>query len=165
MQYEQDPVPRASEIHRFFPEWADRPASAGPLLEGDHNSYLAGGYSEEFGYRVRPDFPPIFPLLAGDPDGSWEWTVQIDGLHPGYPECPRPTDRSGTPPTGDGVSPDGVTRAFSPRSAVTTRHAGITRVVWVARSGAERRVRLLGAPIVALWARLRIRSHVRDRGL
>ena len=60
MQYEAVQAPPPNEVHRYFPEWADRPASTGPLLESDHNSYLAGGYSEEFGYRVRPIVRPFF---------------------------------------------------------------------------------------------------------
>src|SRR6185437_1945232 len=38
----------ALEDHRFFPEWADRPPSTESLHEADRNSYLAGGYAEEF---------------------------------------------------------------------------------------------------------------------
>ena len=87
-----DSVPRLNEEHRYFPEWADRPEIPGLPLEADHNSYLAGGYSEEFGYRTGMDRPPVFPSLEGDPDESGLWRVQITGLHPGYPECPRPED-------------------------------------------------------------------------
>lgn len=87
-----DSVPRVNEEHRYFPEWADRPEIPGPPLEADHNSYLAGGYSEEFGYRTGMDRPPVFPSLEGDPDESGLWRVQITGFHPGYPECPRPED-------------------------------------------------------------------------
>jgi hypothetical protein len=93
MQYERASAARTDEVHRYFPEWADRPDFAGLLLEADHNSYLAGGYSEEFGYRAPGDRAPVFPPLAGDPDGSRLWCVQIGGLHPGYPQCPRPHDR------------------------------------------------------------------------
>ena len=87
-----DSVPRLNEEHRYFPEWADRPEIPGRPLEADHNSYLAGGYSEEFGYRTGTDRPPAFPSLEGDPDESGLWRVQITGFHPGYPECPRPED-------------------------------------------------------------------------
>ncbi|MGH8169050.1 MAG: hypothetical protein ACRET5_02955 [Steroidobacteraceae bacterium] len=83
---------RLNEEHRYFPEWADRPGIPGAPLEADHNSYLAGGYSEEFGYRTGADRPPVFPSLEGDPDMSGFWRVQITGFHPGYPECPRPED-------------------------------------------------------------------------
>lgn len=74
----------------YFPEWADRRSAAGSAHEIDHNSYLAGGYAEEFGHRAY-----ISALRAPT---SWspedrEWRVQIGCLHPGYPECPRPVDR------------------------------------------------------------------------
>ncbi|MGH8295493.1 MAG: hypothetical protein ACRETZ_08345 [Steroidobacteraceae bacterium] len=82
-----------NEDHRYFPEWADRPEIQEPPAEADHNSYLAGGYSEEFGYHVSIDRPPVFAPLEGDPDGSRLWYVHITGLHPGYPECGRPDDR------------------------------------------------------------------------
>lgn len=89
----RDSAPRLNEDHRYFPEWADRPEIPGPPLEADHNSYLAGGYSEEFGYRTGADRPPVFPSLQGDPDESGLWRVHVTGLHPGYPECARPEDR------------------------------------------------------------------------
>ncbi len=89
----RDSTRHLNEDHRYFPEWADRPGIPGPLVEADHNSYLAGGYSEEFGYYVSVDRPPVFAPLTGDPDGSRLWYVQIAGLHPGYPECGRPDDR------------------------------------------------------------------------
>lgn len=88
----RDSVAPLSEDHRYFPEWADRPEIPGPPFEADHNSYLAGGYSEEFGYRTGADRPPVFPPFEGDPDESGLWRVHITGLHPGYPECPRPED-------------------------------------------------------------------------
>ena len=162
MQYEPISARPPSEVHRYFPEWADRPASTGPLLESDHNSYLAGGYSEEFGYRVRPDRPPVFPLLSGDPDRSREWAVQIGALHPGYPECPRPADRSGARPMGIANVPDMMRTADADSP---DRRTSITRVIRVARRGAERRFALISTPLSALWARLRIRGHIRDRGL
>ena len=84
------------EDHCYFPEWADRPAAGGRLHEVDRNSYLAGGYAEEFGHRAYPLPAQAFSIPVED-DG--EWRVQIGGLHPGYPECPRPLDRD---PLGDG---------------------------------------------------------------
>lgn len=62
-----DSVSRVNEEHRYFPEWADRPKIPGPALEADHNSYLAGGYSGEFGYRTGTDRPPVFPSPGGRP--------------------------------------------------------------------------------------------------
>lgn len=45
----------SEDLHRYFPEWADRPAEQGRLAEFDHNSYLAGGYSEELGHLTWTD--------------------------------------------------------------------------------------------------------------
>ena len=83
----------ATGIRSYFPEWADRPAQDGTPLESDRNSYMAGGYAEEFGYHTQPGDPPAFTTLDGDPERSMQWHVQIAGLHPGYPERPRPLDR------------------------------------------------------------------------
>lgn len=93
MPLDLDSAAAKDRNHVYFPEWADRPTVAARLLEADNNSYLAGGYSEEFGYHDRPELPPIFPTLDGVPEQSQLWSVQIEGLHPGYPECPNPHDR------------------------------------------------------------------------
>jgi hypothetical protein len=87
MQCPQDSERGTVEDHRFFPEWAERPAVIGSLHEVDRNSYLAGGYAEEFGHRARS----AFYARAVEADG--EWRVQNGCLHPGYPECPRPVER------------------------------------------------------------------------
>lgn len=55
----------------------------------DHNSYLAGGYSEEFGYRLSVDQPPVFSPLEDDPHGSRLWYVQVTGLAPSVSSRPR----------------------------------------------------------------------------
>jgi hypothetical protein len=86
---------RDEETHRFFPEWADRVERSGVQPESDRNSYSAGGYAEEFGYRAQPGLPTPAPLLSGDPEGRKIWRTQRGALHPGYPECPRPLDRDG----------------------------------------------------------------------
>ncbi len=96
MEYKESFEWQAGEIHCYFPEWADRPAWAGTPNESDHNSYMAGGYAEEFGYRADGDCAAALPALGSDPDQSLEWLVQMGGLHPGYPECPRPLDRDGS---------------------------------------------------------------------
>src|SRR5581483_9122326 len=61
--------------------------------EADRNSYLAGGYADEFGYGASPGGLPAIAPLAGDPESSRLWREQIGALHPGYPECPKPVDR------------------------------------------------------------------------
>lgn len=82
-----------SEIHRYFPEWADRPPGPDTQHESDRNSYLAGGYADEFGYGAHAGRPPAIDPLAGDPEDSRFWREQIGALHPGYPQCPKPLDR------------------------------------------------------------------------
>lgn len=82
-----------SNVHRYFPEWADRPSGPDMQHESDRNSYLAGGYADEFGYGAHPGGLPAIAPLAGDPENSRLWREQIGALHPGYPECPKPVDR------------------------------------------------------------------------
>ena len=83
----------ASDFHRYFPEWADRPVGPDTQHESDRNSYLAGGYADEFGYGADAGRPPAIAPLEGDPEGSRWWREQIGALHPGYPQCPKPLDR------------------------------------------------------------------------
>jgi hypothetical protein len=85
-------VVRTREVHRYFPEWADRVPQAGAQVEADRNSYLAGGYAEEFGYLEQRGTRAALPLI-GDPERSLLWHAHVGGLHPGYPECPTPQDR------------------------------------------------------------------------
>jgi hypothetical protein len=80
-------------LHRYFPEWADRPSGPDAQHESDRNSYLAGGYADEFGYGAYPGGPPAIAPLEGDPENSRLWCEQIGALHPGYPQCPKPLDR------------------------------------------------------------------------
>ena len=89
---------RGEETQRYFPEWADRFERAALQVESDRNSYSAGGYAEEFGYRAQPGLPLPARLLAGQPEGHKLWRTQLSALHPGYPECARPLDRDGLLP-------------------------------------------------------------------
>ena len=57
---------RRDEYRRYFPDWTRRSLAVGEEVEADHNSYLAGGYAEEFGYLARPGcpvcaYPPATP--------------------------------------------------------------------------------------------------------
>ena len=88
------------EIHRYFPEWADRPVRDGVLWESDRNSYSAGGYAEEFGYASQAGLPPPARPLIGDAERSEQWCSQTGALHPGYPECSKPLDRDALRPRG-----------------------------------------------------------------
>lgn len=103
-QYEPNTSDSVSETHRYFPEWADRPMGPEAQLEADRNSYLAGGYADEFGYGTHPGRPPAIAPLEGDPERSPLWGEQIGALHPGYPQCSKPGDRL-LEPTG-GRAPD-----------------------------------------------------------
>lgn len=87
------PAGSVSDLHRYFPEWADRPPGPNTQLESDRNSYLACGYADEFGYGAYAGRPPAIAPLDGDPEGSILWREQIGALHPGYPQCPKPLDR------------------------------------------------------------------------
>lgn len=137
-----------NENHRYFPEWADRPEISGTPVEADHNSYLAGGYSEEFGYRVSIDQPPVFSPLEGDPDSSRLRYVRINGLHPGYPECARPDDRDRSPRNGPIHARNSAGRP--PRPAQPIR---VIRVGERARKGAHQDS--LAARLTSFWARWR----------
>jgi hypothetical protein len=100
-----------SGIHRYFPEWADRPAGPDAQHESDRNSYLAGGYADEFGYGTPPGSAPAIAPLDGDPELCRLWSEQIGALHPGYPECPKPVDRYGSPEPHAGLPSRVVPRA------------------------------------------------------
>lgn len=163
MQYEREPPDYPDEVHRYFPEWADRPEAVDALLEAEHNSYLAGGYSEEFGYRVRADRPSVFPLLHGNPERTRLWCVQIGCLHPGYPECARPHDRdamhcglsSGWPLESD---PARATHPSQRSGDASHRSAQAIHVIRVGERGRdlphEPRLPTL---LLAAWKRLTIR--------
>lgn len=74
-----------TEIHRYFPEWADRPVGDGVLWESEQNSYPAGGYAEEFGYAAQLGLPAPAKHLNGDPECSKHWRTQIGGPPPRLP--------------------------------------------------------------------------------
>jgi hypothetical protein len=75
-----------SEQHRYFPDWTLRSLTSGPETEAEYNSYLAGGYAEEFGYRARISYSPEVSELDGDvPDFCRERRSQASPVHPGYP--------------------------------------------------------------------------------
>lgn len=88
-----------NDLHRYFPDWADRPSGPDAQHESDRNSYLAGGYADEFGYGTSPGEPPAIAPVDGDPEGGRLWHEQIGALHPGYPECPKPLDRFAREPS------------------------------------------------------------------
>jgi len=148
---------------------AQLPAGQGPPLESDHNSYLAGGYAEEFGYDAWRNGAPALPTLAGEPERCREWSLQIEGLHPGYPLCARPVER-------ELASAEYVESRYSLRHSfeklrtpstpqyieeTTERRATDFTVVRVGeRSGRAARTQTQApTPLARLWRELRIRRR------
>lgn len=145
---------KAVEDHRFFPEWADRPPSTESLHEADRNSYLAGGYAEEFGHGVQQTMPAAHTPPAEEDS---EWRVQIGGLHPGYPECPRPCDRDlRGKPLDATASLQGGSRAVN----VLHRSLAAVKVIVVGRgSGHKPRHGAIPAALARFSKALWIRRH------
>lgn len=139
------------EHHCYFPEWADRPEAIGRLLETDRNSYSAGGYSEEFGYTAIGRAWALAPPHE-NPERSEQWCVQIGGLHPGYPQCPRPADRS----RGAGRTGSPVGHAIFGIPGARPALQGTTHVLRVERRTAAWPLRIT-APIAAALRRVRMR--------
>lgn len=133
MQHIQESDWGRMEDHCYFPEWADRPPARGSVHEVDHNSYLAGGYAEEFGHRA-PGLAAEAVAMPAEGDG--EWRVQIGGLHPGYPECPRPVDRDLPVAGGGGGAGDWL--ATHPAGGQRRNEAAGFRVVRVGGGGNAR---------------------------
>ncbi|MBX5461209.1 MAG: hypothetical protein IRZ28_08970 [Steroidobacteraceae bacterium] len=82
---------RIDEQRSYFPDWTLRLLEFREELEADHNSYLAGGYAEEFGYWAHPGASRGVPVVDGaPPENSAEWLGQAAAMHPGYPIRPYP---------------------------------------------------------------------------
>lgn len=80
-----------SEQHRYFPDWTLRSLTSGPEIEAEDNSYFAGGYAEEFGYRAHISYSPKVSELDGDvPEFCRERRSQASPIHPGYPFKAQP---------------------------------------------------------------------------
>lgn len=154
------PFPSEPLIHRYFPEWADRPVREGTSPEAERNSYSAGGYAEEFGYCWQSGVPATPSTLDDDPEGSRQWWVFIGGLHPGYPECPKPLARDGyvadsyASAGGSGITPAAAgSRASTHSGAHATGSLPALNIVRV--DAAAQRKSHGGA--VRLWRVFRIR--------
>jgi len=81
------------EERRYFPEWAERSAVDGEELEAERNSYLAGGYAEEFGYCSHNGFARGVRIYDGvSVEESATWFMQRNATHPGYPEKSKPLE-------------------------------------------------------------------------
>lgn len=96
MRLQSNAHERTDEYRRYFPDWTHRSLRNGEELEADHNSYLAAGYAEEFGYLAQAESSRGVPLIDGEsPDDYALRLVQRAGMHPGYPlrPCPVAVDR------------------------------------------------------------------------
>jgi len=154
------------DVHRYFPEWADRPVADGVLWESDRNSYSAGGYAEEFGYASQAGLPPAARPLSGDAERSKQWCWQIGALHPGYPECSKPLDRESIRVGGVSLPSE---QSSGPRhEAATCPNADKTLAPWercpsdfrVIRVGQRHSVRThfgVARELILLWRVLGIR--------
>jgi hypothetical protein len=106
MRLEPDSPKRTEEDRRYFPDWTEPLAEAREEIEADHNSYLAGGYAEEFGYRAQPCSSRRVRVLDAEvPEESAEWRRLASATHPGYPIRSRPIALEGD--QGEPESPAG----------------------------------------------------------
>src|SRR5690554_5627766 len=91
MHIELDAHQRGAEYRRYFPDWTERPLRIGEELEADHNSYLAGGYVEEFGHLAHDEASRGITVIGGSPDDdAWRLVQWGACVHPGYPLKPHP---------------------------------------------------------------------------
>jgi hypothetical protein len=152
---------RTDEYRRYFPDWTHRSLRIGEELEADHNSYLAGGYAEEFGYLAQAQSSRGVPLIDGEsPDDHTLRLVQRAGMHPGYPlrPCPIALDRKTTSrrramsPPSSGVSHDGVRAAMDHGSFVrVTERPYECEHRQLARRAVAAVTRLLAAVVALRW--------------
>jgi hypothetical protein len=120
MRLEPDSPKRTGEDRRYFPEWAEPLAEACEEIEADHNSYLAGGYAEEFGYRAQAGSSRGVRVLDAEvPEESAEWRGLACATHPGYPIRSRPIAFDG-----DQGEPECTAASESPR-IVTSQDAAL----------------------------------------
>jgi hypothetical protein len=86
MRAKPDSESRMGEQRRYFPDWTRHARASSFELEAEHNSYLAGGYAEEFGYWAQPGFSRNVSVLEGEsPERCCERFRQAQVTHPGYP--------------------------------------------------------------------------------
>jgi hypothetical protein len=149
MRLEPESPRRTDEDRRYFPDWTRSLVDAREEIEADHNSYLAGGYAEEFGYRAQPGSSRGVRVLDGEsPEESPEWQSQARATHPGYPISPRPIVIDGEQ-TGYVVSHDAALESAHDMRA----HGGFVRVTdrpyEHVRHGAEQRAAALFTRLLA----------------
>jgi len=161
-----NPQARGPDMHRYFPEWADRQLRPGAYLEATRNSYLAGGYAEEFGYGVEgygdeQGCRVGVCLIVDEPERCCLWKAQIGGLHPGYPEYATPHERDSRGPEHPGTDSGGAVEQARPQPSgggapADPGHVLVCRV--------REHVRPVSG-ILSVWRDLRIRRRGLNRFL
>ncbi len=112
MRLRPDSPQRTDEQRSYFPDWTPNLPEIPEELEADHNSYLAGGYAEEFGYLARPGVSRGVPVLDGEPpEECAEWRCEAAAMHPGYPITPYPLALDRDQTGGDFKAPVGRQQA------------------------------------------------------
>lgn len=120
MLLEPDSPRRTDEERRYFPDWTPTLIEIHEEIEADHNSYLAGGYAEEFGYHAQPGSSRGVLVLDGEaPEDCAEWQAEAGAMHPGYPIRPRPI------PSDSVESESGTTATFEQPRTVASRETSI----------------------------------------
>jgi hypothetical protein len=119
MRLQPDSSQRADEQRSYFPDWTPKLPELPEELEADRNSYLAGGYAEEFGYVARLGVSRGVPVLDGKlPEECPEWRGEAAAMHPGYPITPYPLALDRAQISGD------VKATAQPQRAATVESQG-----------------------------------------
>ena len=165
MRVRPDSPQRTDEQRSYFPDWTPHLPKVSAELEADHNSYLAGGYAEEFGYLARPGVSRGVPVLHGEPpEECAEWRCEAAAMHPGYPITPYPLaldrDQRGTicersAVTEASVESHGGFVTVTDRTYERERHGSAQRVAAVV-------TRVLAALVVLRWELPRRRVKLRE---
>ena len=120
---------RIDEYRRYFPDWTHRSLQVGAEIEADHNSYLAGGYAEEFGYFAQLDVTRGVPEFNGEsPDDCSARLVQGAAMHPGYPLEAYPVELASEEGGGRNVISAPSTAVSHPGETEATDHGRFFRV-------------------------------------
>ena len=165
MRVRPDSPQRTDEQRSYFPDWTPHLPKVAEELEADHNSYLAGGYAEEFGYLAQPGVSRGVPVLDGEPpEECAEWRCEAAAMHPGYPITPYPLaldrDQRGAKfersrVTEASVESHGGFVTVAERTYERERHGSAQRM-------AAAVTRLLAALVVLRWELPRRRVRIRE---
>lgn len=152
---------RLGEQRRYFPDWTHRLLESGRELEADRNSYLAGGYAEEFGYGAQTGSPRGVPVLDREPpELRGEWSCQAGGIHPGYPLRAHPFPSDFDSALEEPVASAAAVHAFDPHPSMDTTsdarpHGGFIVVSHLPyRRATARRAAVISTLLTAALVRL-----------